>query len=375
MKKLFYIVTKSSWGGAQLYVYNLATNVRRDAFTVTVIAGGDGELFTRMKLVSIATLSLPYLDRDIKLSDDVRTYRGLVRLFKKEKPDIIHLNSSKIGVLGALAGRIAGVPKIIFTAHGWPFYEPRNLLWRTVITFASYLTVLLSTETIVIHQKDKSATSYWPFVQRKITLIYSGIGESFYFTKTEAKGKIAALIGVPMQFFEGKIILGNIAELHRNKGLLYAISAISLLPKNIIYIILGEGEQRVELEKLIQDKNLSDRVFLPGFVAFGSQVMKGFDIILFPSLKEGLPYTLLEAGLASLPVIATKVGGIPDLITDRVSGLLTNIKNSRSLSEGVLDLVENPQKRAKYGQSLKGTVLTSFDLKQMLKKTISLYLD
>lgn len=375
MKKIFYIITKSNWGGAQLYVYNLATNLKDSQFGVAVVAGGEGELFRRLEPFAIQTISLPSLGRDINLRGDLQTFRDLVALFKKEKPDIIHLNSSKIGILGALAGRASGVPKIIFTAHGWPFNESRGLLWRLAIKFASYLTALLSTTTIVIHKRDLAETRFWPFTKRKITLIHSGIGENFYYSKSEAREHLLALIGKPANFFDDKIILGNVAELHKNKGLSYAIEALCKLPANFIYIVLGEGEQRAHLQKIIEKNNLSGRVFLPGFIPSAPQLVKGFDIFLFPSVKEGLSFTLLEAGLAGLPVVATNVGGTVDIIESGVSGLLTPPRNPALLTEAVLKLHSNSQVAQEYGQFLKNSVLTKFDLERMLTETTHLYLE
>ena len=374
MKKIFYIITKSNWGGAQLYVYNLATHLKSERFEPTVIAGGSGELSTRLQSASIPYISLPSLERDINLRGDLDTLKDLMRLFRAERPDIIHLNSSKIGIIGALAGRIAGVPKIIFTAHGWPFNEPRGFLWRLSIRFASYLTSLLATNTVVIHQRDLRETRYWFIARKKVSLIHSGVGENPYFSKIEAREKIEALVGKPRNYFSSKIIVGNIAELHRNKGLVYAISAIKLLPAHYIYVIFGEGEERALLEKMVKVQGLTDRVFLPGFVSSGSKFMKGFDVFLFPSVKEGLSFTILEAGLAGLPVVATDVGGTPDIIKNKFSGILVPAKNPELLSKAILELTEKPDIAKEYGEQLQASVLKDFDLEKMLQETTTLYL-
>jgi glycosyltransferase involved in cell wall biosynthesis len=267
-----------------------------------------------------------------------------------------------------------GVPKIIFTAHGWPFNEPRNFIWRLSIFIASYLTSLLATETIVIHRRDFVATRYWPFVQKKIALIHSGIGENFYLSRLEAREKLANLIGKPTTFFEDKVLLGNVAELHFNKGLLYGLRAMEFLPANFIYIILGDGDERAVLEKFINESKLTDRVFLPGFVSSASVLMKGFDIFLFPSVKEGLSFTILEAGLAGLPVVATDVGGTPDIIESRVSGILVPPKNPKALSKAVLALKDDHTSALRLGHNLQQKVITAFNLEKMLKTTISHYL-
>ncbi|NIT73939.1 glycosyltransferase family 4 protein, partial [candidate division KSB1 bacterium] len=140
-KKVLYVITKSNFGGAQRYVYDLATNLPRAQYDVSVAAGGSGELIARLNEHHIPVITIERLGRDIRLLNEIVVFLKLVALFRRTRPDVVHLNSSKIGGLGALAARIynmlpKGNPlkaesyklkaKIIFTAHGWAFNEPRS---------------------------------------------------------------------------------------------------------------------------------------------------------------------------------------------------------------------------------------------------------
>ncbi len=125
-KKILVVITKSNWGGAQRYVHDLARHLKED-FDITVACGGTGELVERLTALGIRTLTIPGLARDVHPMQDLAVCIRLGRIIKKERPDVLHLNSSKIGVIGAILGRLIGIKRIIFTAHGWAWNEAPSL--------------------------------------------------------------------------------------------------------------------------------------------------------------------------------------------------------------------------------------------------------
>src|SRR3989344_3575655 len=147
-KKVLFLITKGNFGGAQRYVYDLATSLPKTKYEAVVACGpasaeasaGKGGLAYALQEQGIRVIILDKLERDMKVSNDWQVLRSFIKLFKEERPDIIHLNSSKAGGLGALAGRLAKVPRIIFTAHGWAFNESRNSIEKRVILFFHWLT-------------------------------------------------------------------------------------------------------------------------------------------------------------------------------------------------------------------------------------------
>src|SRR5690242_919646 len=124
--KVLILITKSNWGGAQRYVYDLATNLPKDKYEVEVMAGGNGALIDKLKAAGVSADGSLTIKRDPNIKEDFSVLFKIRKIIKVKKPDIIHINSSKMGFIGALAGRITGVKKIIFTAHGWAFNEDRN---------------------------------------------------------------------------------------------------------------------------------------------------------------------------------------------------------------------------------------------------------
>ncbi|MFZ2500762.1 MAG: glycosyltransferase, partial [Minisyncoccia bacterium] len=160
-KKVLFVITKSNWGGAQSYVYTLATRLKDTGADVAVVLGGTGEagsesglLAERLQEAGIRTLFLKSFMRDISLIREFKALRELIYILKSERPDVVHLNSSKAGGLGAVAARLTGVPRIVFTAHGWPFWEPRNFVAQKLIYFFSWITVMFSHAVITISDYD-----------------------------------------------------------------------------------------------------------------------------------------------------------------------------------------------------------------------------
>ncbi len=258
---------------------------------------------TKLKEASIPAISLSSVQRDLSMSADTRAFSALYQAIKNFKPDIVHLNSSKVGGLGALAARLVGVPRIIFTAHGWPFAEKRNFLWRSFAYLGSWATALLSHYVIVVSRSELAIGSRLRFCRHKMHLIHNGI-------------KLPLTLGSGEQirrvFPSGVQITGTIGELTHNKNQIVLIEQASRDPEMYLAIV-GEGEDRPFLERKIKEYKLEDRVKLFGFIP-AEEALKGFDIFALPSLKEGLPYVLLEAKAAGLSITASRIGGIPDIL-------------------------------------------------------------
>ena len=133
--KILYLITKSNWGGAQRYVYDLASTFAARGHEIIVATGGNGELVSRLSTTPVRIHAVSHLVRDVSFKEEYYALKELYSCIKKEKPDIVHLNSSKAAGLGALIGRFLSVPCIVFTVHGAPFREDRSYIKRRLIYF------------------------------------------------------------------------------------------------------------------------------------------------------------------------------------------------------------------------------------------------
>lgn len=326
-KKVLFLITKATWGGAQRYVYDLATHFPAEEFEATVAFGDSGRLSSMLKEKNIPTSELPSLSRDVALFSDVKSFFALYRLLKNQKPDVVHLNSSKAAALGALAARICGIKRIVFTAHGWPFKEDRGAIAKLLIYLISWFTALLSSVTIVVSKRDETIGKRMPFVGNKIRYIPLGIESPDFLSREAAAAKLK------ISAKEARIV--TIAELTTNKGIAYAIDAIADLKKRkmlVEYFIIGDGELRSELEAQARARNISNQVHFLGFVEHASTYLKAFDVFVLPSVKEGMPYVLLEAVAAGLPVVATDA-------VDTAFCMQVPSQNAQELASGIKKLL------------------------------------
>lgn len=375
-KKILYLITKANWGGAQKYVFDLASEMAQQGDYEIVVGFGEpfGELSNKLEEAGIRTIKINGLRRDINFFDEFRVAKSLWKIFKEEKPDVIHLNSPKIGGLGSLLGRLVGIKKILYTAHGWSFNEDRPLWQRFLIKYFSWLIILFSHKTIVIAKKEHKQVIDWPLINdEKLVHIYNGIKPIYFLNRDEAQSEFEERIG---QKLNDSFVIGTIAELHKNKGLKYAIEGFEGITEkydNARFIIIGEGEERKYLEKEIKKEKLEEKVFLIGKIEDASRYLKAFDIFVLPSVKEGFPFVLLEAGLARLSVVATEVGGIPELITDGENGVLVEEKEDDEIEDALKKLISNPNLKKQYGQALYEKVKNEFSFDVMVEKTEGLY--
>ena len=373
-KKVLFIITKSNMGGAQRYVYELATGLPKEQYEVVVAFGGAGLLQRKLEEAGTRTHTIESFERDISLLKDVRTFFELYALVRAFRPDTIHLNSSKAGGSGALIARLCGIKNIIFTVHGWPFYEPRNVLWRALVWFFSYLTVLLAHKTIVVSKHDYDGARMFGLSGR-IILIHTALPDITFESREDAR----ATLFPPevIQTHQNDIWLVSTGEHTRNKNLGALINAVGQMTQightNLFLTLMSDGEERAHLEHLVRIYGLQEQIFFTGFVPEARTFLKAFDAFILPSWKEGFPYGLLEAGAAELPVIASNVGGIPEIIEHEVTGYLIDPHKPDTLIEGLNMLIKNPAQVHAWGHTLHTRVTTTFRIETMCAHTYALY--
>jgi glycosyltransferase involved in cell wall biosynthesis len=209
-----------------------------------------------------------------------------------------------------------------------------------------------------------------PFVRKKMVLVHNGRKIPEFLTREEARKKLCETESVC-----GERWVGTIAELTPNKNLTVFIEAIALMHKEGLRThawILSDGEEKTNLEQLSKELLLEHYVHLKGRVANASSYLLSFDVFTLPSRKEGLPYVLLEAGYAGLPVVASNIAGISDIVCHNETGILVT-PTPESLAREYTTLLNNPVLREQYGSSLRKFVSSHFSISEMIKKTTDLY--
>jgi len=369
-KKVLFIITKSVWGGAQKYVFDLAANLPKGSFEPVIAGGGKGTMAEKIISADLPYLEIKSFQRDINFWKEIFSFFEILKILFKTKPDIVHVSSSKAGGTAGVAilfytaikkavkpfrmtspydreGEKAsplsdnylavkpprGGLTAIFTVHGWAFLESRSRWQIFTIKLASKITCLFYDKIICISRNDyNEAIKNKIAPAKKLVVIHNGINSADYNF---------------LERTEKEFVVGTIGEATKNKGHKYLIEASKNLPDIKLNIISN--------------------------VPNASKYLKNFDIFVLPSIKEGLPYVILEAGLAGLPVIASNVGGIPEIIGNGKEGLLVPPANSEELAKAIRKLTDDKTLRENLAKNLNEKIQKEFSLKKMLEQTMSLY--
>jgi glycosyltransferase involved in cell wall biosynthesis len=366
MKKILFLVTQSEFGGAQRYIFEMSQLFDKNKYEVKVAAGsGDGELFKKLADVIIPSIQLKEMKRAPSPLQLFKAIKEIRVLIKEEHPDILFLCSTTAGFLGALASIFTN-PKIVYRIGGWAFNDPR-LFWQNwIIILAEKATSSLKDIVIVNSEFDwRIAVKKRVVSAEKIVKIYNGLDPDKlnFLSKEESKN----VLGLSDGYF-----IGTVANFYKTKGLEVLIkSAREVVKSNskAKFIIIGDGKLRPQLEKKISKYNLENNVILKGRIPSAYKYLKAFDLFVLPSLKEGFPWIILEAMAAELPIIATKVGAMPEIITDKEDGVIVNPGNHKELAESIKEVIENQTKASIMGSKARTKLINKFSLEKMAKKT------
>lgn len=391
-RKILYIITKSAWGGATKYTYDLASAMPQNGFETHVAAGLPTEqaglslpreknLFSELQNSNAHCHTIKNFQKSVNPLKDLFALWEIISLIRAIKPDIIHVSSSKAGGLAGLASFILKAlrPKIynlktIFTAHGWAYHENRAKWQRETIKWLSRATAFFYDTVITVSEFDRQSA-----VQNKIgrsgkfITVHNGIDPDSlaFFPKNEARSAL-------MPSAEQKSLwIGTVGEFTANKGHKFLIEAAQILcPKypELRFVIIGHrGEEKSNILRQIIEDGLSKRVRIIDSPPDAAKYLKALDIFVLPSLKEGLPYVLLEAGLAELASIATDVGGNREIITDGKDGLLVKTADAHELARAIERVLTNENLKNALAQSLRQKILNGYSLQKMINETLAIY--
>jgi glycosyltransferase involved in cell wall biosynthesis len=377
-QKLLYLITQGEYGGAQHYVLDLAKSFKGE-YDVTVAFGEvekSGKFIELLEQNQISYERLPELKRSLDLKADAKAYFAIRRLITKIDPDIIHLNSSKISILGSLAA-LGKKCKVVYTAHGWVFNEALTKKEKNQYIWAEKLTASFKDMIITVSEYDRqTALNYRIAPAKKLTVIHNGIPDFPLLQKTLAQNEIRQICGEAHLFEKYDFTIGSIGYLYKNKGFDFLINAVNLLKKdgyNPLLILIGDGPEKEELINWLDQLELKDHVRILGEVKNASRLLSAFDYYVCSSLKEGLSYTIIEAMTAALPIVATNVGGNRELIEDKKDGLIVEPGDANALKKGITYLYSDPDFALKMGASAHKKALDSFEIEQMIYKTRLVY--
>jgi glycosyltransferase involved in cell wall biosynthesis len=362
------MVTSQDWGGAQAYIFNLAKEMKDRDLPVKVCAGGKGELGEKCRKAGVEFIGLKRMARDINPVNNLLSLFELIALFKREKPSVIHLNSSMMGVVGSLAGKIAKVPRIVYVAHGWVFNEILPAWKKDFYVWIEKISAGWKHVIICINPKDESlALSMSIKPKEKILTIPNGLDVTAHENNLMDRHAAREKLGLAPH----SIVVGTVANAYPPKNLSWYLDVCRKThEKNplINFVIIGDGPLMPELKRKHAELKQEDYVKLAGRRLDAPNLLRAFDVFVLPSTKEGMSITLLEAMASRVPCVATDVGA--NRLTLGQNGMIVNANDDQAMVKAILDLTNNQKLREDLAEKAYRDIKERFDWKRSSDETI-----
>lgn len=342
-----HVVTWLDTGGAQETAARLCAGLQRRDWD-TVLLGGvapgtesPGVDVARREGVTIEAVT--WMGRPLRPWGDVVALYRLVGRFRELRPDVVHTHSSKAGLLGRVAARLAGVPVRVHTVHGWSFDQDLEGAALRGAVLLERMAAAVTHALVVVSAEDRGRGLRAGIATRaKYRLIRSAVPLDQYAPATDIeRGRTKESWGLdPSTPVVGTVT--RFAEPKDTPTLLAAFSQMVESEADAHLVIVGEGPRRREVEVEILERGLEDRVTLLGQRRDVASLLRGFDLFAFSSRREGLPRVVVEAVAAGLPVVSTRVGGIAEVLRLAPSSRMVEVGDASGMSQALGDLLGRP---------------------------------
>ena len=391
-KNLLYIITKLELGGAQKQLLALISGLDRNKYNIFLLTAKYGLLIPdALAIENLKVRGSAFLDRPINPLKDILALIEISRFIQKNKINLVHTHSSKAGIIGRLAAKLARVKTIIHTVHGWSFhdYQPRWLRWfyinleRLVAKFTDKIIVVSNFDLQKgldnhIGQDDK-------YVLIRYGIDYVEFNEVDHFCHSEprrpdrifgGRGEESLRVREELGLAANDLVVGMVACFKPQKAPLDFIKLAYLVNKEmpgVKFILVGDGVLRAQVEQLINNFGLQKEVILLGWRRDIPHILSALDVFALTSLWEGLPISVLEVIVLGKPVVATNTGGIAEIISDGQTGFLVLPKDMDTMAKKIIMLLKDESLRLSIASKAKNYLDNSFSLVNMTGCTQNLY--
>jgi len=344
--------------GAQIVMLRLIKNMPEHEFEVLSLPGEP--LASTIKNLGCKHQRITSLRRELSILD-IKALYDIYRVCKKGKYDIVHTHSAKTGFLGRIAARLAGIPKIIHTVHGFPFHDFQHPLVRFFYMKLERFAAKFCDQMVFVNQFERQMAIDKRIVPAvKAFTIYNGV-QLIDCQKKESKDET--------------FTIGSIGRFCKQKNSINVIkAAIEVCKRNneLKFVFLGDGELLDRCRAMVSEANVDDRIELPGWQRNTEDWLCRFDLFLLFSRWEGLPLSILEAMAAGLPIVASDIKGNNELVSEE-NGVLLPIDALDKLKETLASITEDREKLQKWGRRSKEIIQKKFSIKKCVDEYKKLY--
>jgi glycosyltransferase involved in cell wall biosynthesis len=371
---ILYVITKLELGGAQKHLLSLITNLDKSKYNIFLFTAKEGLLLNdALAIVGLCIKTSSNLTRPINSFKDLPALFEIYNFIKNHNIDIVHTHSSKAGIIGRLAAKLAKVKIIIHTVHGWPFNDYQRFVARYLYIWLERFAAQFSDKLIVVSgfDKEKGLRNYIGNNNKYILIHYGILLKNFAISEYKINN-----IRKECGLRSNDLAIGMIACFKPQKAPQDFIKLACLTKKDrpdIKFILIGDGILRRRIEDLITRFKLKNQVFLLGWRKDISEILSAIDIFVLTSLWEGLPIAVLEAMASAKPVVATDTGGIREIVSENETGFLVRPGDMKSMAEKLKLLLTDAQLREEIGRNARNSLGSAFSLEIMVGRTQDLY--
>ncbi len=370
-------ITRLIVGGAQENTMYTAAGLDKTRFAAAVVAGpqtgSEGSLIEALGALGVPLTILPQLLRQISPINEVLALWKLYRLMRAGQYRIVHTHSSKAGILGRVAAKLAGVPVIVHTVHGWSFHDQMHPLLKQVYILLERLCAPLSDALILVAEPDRrKGLENGIGKPAQYTLIRSAIPLGDFDPAKVDGAAVRQELGIP----SGAPVLGNVGRFSPQKNPIDWLRIASVVAAEMPlahFLLVGDGPLRPKVEAQISAFGLQDRFTLTGLRRDVDRMLAAMDVFLLTSLWEGLPRVIPQAFSMGLPVIANRADGTVEAIRPGQDGYLCDPGDLESMAAACITLLNDPALRQTMGQNGQAYARRYFDLDEMISQIEGLY--
>jgi len=371
------IVTRLGVSGPSWQCIFLTERLNSYGFESMLVCGVEeqyeGNMFDLAHKIGINPLVIPQLRREIFIFRDLMVVIKLYLLMKKYKPHIVHTHTSKAGTLGRISAWLAGVPVIIFTLHGSYFQGYFSRVKTNVLIHIERILAMITDRIIAVSQQERSDILQNKIGnESKVINIPLGLELDDLLTCERFRGTLRNELGID----SNKKLIGIIARLVPIKGHRFFLESAKLVLQshsNVLFLVIGDGELQKELKEYAESLGISDKVMFLGFRKDLPVIYADLDIVALSSLSEGLPVTIIEGMASAKPIVAARVGGVPELLDEGNAGIIVPAANPQELARGIIKILDNPDIAKKMGEYGRQTAMSRYRVDTLVENIAKLY--
>lgn len=374
MTGVVHVITRLDRGGSAENTLRSALGLAARGYRVTVLTGpGDDRpsgLLPDVRAAGIAVRVLAALRPEIRPDRDVAAWARLVWELRRERPAIVHTHESKAGFLGRWAARSAGCPSLVHTPHGHVFYGHFPPARTALFTMLERITARVTTRLVALTPREiEEHLARGVGRREQWVAIHSGVAlEAFRAAVPDPEG-LRRDLGTP----PGALLVGSVGRLARIKRYQDLILALAHLGRpEVVCLLIGDGPEAAALAAVARQAGVSERVRLLGWREDIPRILAALRVFVLPSANEGMGRVLVEAMAAGVPVVATRVGGIPSVVADGECGLLVEPGDVAGLAGAIGKLLADPSLARRMGAAGRRRA-AAYSVESMVERLDALY--